>query len=124
MRTLRLILLPLLAPLLVSCLATRAALENAEAATARLNAVMDSQTATVGDLQHAAGEQADALADLGDAVVADIANAIELAKTGTPWGELLGTAAGSIVLAYLGTNKARDMKRAQRGEPTGITKET
>jgi acyl-homoserine lactone acylase PvdQ len=111
---LALALVPLL---LCSCMATRAAVENAQAATAQLYAVMDDQQATVGDLAEASEEQANALAALGEAMAEDVANVVALSKT-TNWGELLGTAAGSIALAYFGVNKARDSKRVKRGEPT------
>lgn len=113
----------LLAPfLLCSCLATQAALENAEAATARLNAVMDSQTATVGELETAAKDQADSLADLGAAMAADIANVVDMAKSGTPWGEIAGAGAAAAAAAFFGTNRYRDGRRATRGEATGITR--
>ena len=121
MRTLKLLLLPLLAPLLVSCLATRAALEDATAATARLNAVMDDQEATVGEMAEAAEDQAEALAGVLAAQAQDAAAIIDAAKSGLNWPELAAGLLGTALTAMYGVNKLRDGARVKRGEATGIT---
>lgn len=107
----------LLVPLLTGCLATQAAVRSAQAATARLNALVSDQDATLFDLAEASAAQGGALAGIPEAIMTDGASFVESVKNGASWKELLLSAGASVLTAGYGVHKYRDMRKARGGDP-------